>query len=94
MKAYKKNCKGDFFVEEGACTLCQAPEDIAPNLIMSDNTSCYFYKQPETEEEIDQALKAMESSCCADLVYNGTDPVIIKKAKENKYIEIACILNA
>jgi len=94
MKAYKKNCKGDFFVEENVCTLCQAPEDLAPNLIMSDNTSCYFYKQPETEEEVDQALEAMSISCCSGLNYNGRDPMIIKKAKENKNIEITCIVNA
>ena len=94
MKAYKKNCKGEFFVADGACTLCLAPEDVAPNLIMSDNTSCYFYKQPEKEEEIDQALEALASSCCAGLIYNGRDTEIIKKAKDNKNIELSCIINA
>ena len=93
MKAYIKNTDGDFYVEDSVCLLCLEPERVAPGLITSDNKSCYFYRQPESENEINQALEAMSHSCCSGLIYKGSNPEIIKKAKENSNIEPSCIIN-
>ena len=73
--------------------LCLAPEAEAPNLIASDSNSCYFSKQPENESEIEQALRAMASSCCSGLIYSGSDIKIIKKALLNSEIDKTCILH-
>jgi len=40
---------------------------------------CYFRKQPQTAFEIEQAVKAIAVSCCDALVYDGSDPEILKR---------------
>jgi hypothetical protein len=40
---------------------------------------CYFKKQPETPAEVEQAIKAINGSCCGALRYAGADPEIIKR---------------
>ena len=73
------NVPGDFFVEDGPCTACDAPCYHAPELIDYDEDfHCYFKKQPETEAEIEHAIKAVQVSCCEGLVYAGNDPEILR----------------
>ena len=43
---------------------------------------CYFKKQPETPQEIDQAVDAINGSCCGAVRYAGSDPEIIQKLKD------------
>jgi hypothetical protein len=40
---------------------------------------CYFKKQPETEYELEQAINAIQGSCCGALQYSGNDPKIRKR---------------
>ena len=94
MKRYKKNCNGGFFVEEGECILCCMPESEAPSLMESDEESCYFTRQPETEEEIIQAIDAIAVSCCSAVKYGGTDEKIIQKILAEPYADSNCIVKA
>ncbi|THU31579.1 ferredoxin [Niastella caeni] len=77
--------KGDFYINNGVCIACGAPEAEAQDIIehsKSDN-HCYFKKQPVTEDEIDQAIKAMMVSCINALRYGGQDEIIIKRLYQN-----------
>ena len=85
MKRYKKNCDGDFFVEDGECILCCLPETEAPSLMKSDENSCYFTRQPKTKEEVDQAISAIAVSCCSAVKYGGTDKDVIQKIHAEPY---------
>ena len=46
---------------------------------------CFFNRQPQTEEELDRAIRAVEVSCVENLRYRGTDPAILKKLSEMGY---------
>ena len=80
---YPKNADGPFYVENGMCICCGVPEDVAPDLMSHEITPengyhCYFKKQPSTEQEVQQAIDAVSSSCCGAVNYGGNDPEILK----------------
>lgn len=82
------NAEGDFYVEKDMCIACMAPEDAAPDLMGYDHdTGCYFKKQPETDEELDQAIEAVEVSCIEALRYCGNNPQIIQRLRRVKEID-------
>ncbi len=77
--------RGDFYINNGDCIACGAPEAEAPDIIehsKSDN-HCYFKKQPLTDDEIDQAINAMMVSCIDALRYGGQDEKIIRRLYQN-----------
>ena len=82
------NSPGPFYVVNQDCMTCGYPHVLAPDLMAWEINSegheshCYFKKQPETQHEIEQALKAIEGSCCGAVRYCGSDPEIIKKLKD------------
>jgi hypothetical protein len=41
--------------------------------------SCYFGRQPATEDETYRAIRALRISCCGALRYRGTDPDVIER---------------
>jgi hypothetical protein len=78
-KVYPLNALGDFYVEDGMCIACAAPEHEAPALMAHDPNAhcgyhCYFKKQPQTPEELDRAIQAVNVGCCGAVRYGGTDP--------------------
>jgi hypothetical protein len=80
-----KHEQGDFYVVDGDCITCGAPEAAAPTLIAHQQEEyghCYFKRQPETLEEIDQAINAVAVSCVSGLRYRGKDEKIIQKLYE------------
>src|SRR5215213_5006329 len=82
---YPENSQGDFYVENGVCITCGAPEAEAPDLIEHSKIEyghCYFKKQPETEDEIERAINAIAVSCISGLRYGGTDEKILKRLYE------------
>jgi hypothetical protein len=84
---FRLNAAGDFYVEDGMCVACTAPEHEAPELIghYSDDSlcyHCYFRRQPETVEELDRAIRAVQVACCGSLRYAGRDRQIIKRLKQ------------
>lgn len=79
----KENVDGPFYAVamEYDCA-CGLPEAEAPDLIrMSDNIGyqTYFYKQPQSEEEISRAIEAINICPIHDLRYCGADPEIIAR---------------
>lgn len=74
------NAPGDFYVEAGCCLSCGLARDVAPELVcLPDNGECYFTRQPETAEEIDRAIDAIDVSEVGALRYGGRDQAIIAK---------------
>lgn len=74
------NAPGDFFVEDGMCLACTAPEHEAPELMdhaEDEVYHCYFRRQPETAEEVEHAVLAVYVSCCGAVRYAGSDPAIL-----------------
>ena len=79
----KENIAGPFYAVamEYDCA-CGLPEGEAPDLIrMSElrGYQSYFYKQPESPEEISRAIHAINICPIHDLRYGGQDPEIIKR---------------
>lgn len=82
---YPENSQGDFYVENGVCITCGAPEAEAPDLIEHSKIEyghCYFKKQPKTEDEIERAINAIAVSCISGLRYGGTDEKILRRLYE------------
>lgn len=76
------NAPGDFYVEDEICITCDAPRHAAPDLIaMLNDEHCYFKKQPETLAEVEQAVEAVQVSCCEGLRYAGKDSSILSLLK-------------
>ena len=68
----------------GQCLSCGAPENEAPTLLAplsETNSDTYFVRQPETEEEIEQACRALEVCCVDALRYGGRDPRILARLR-------------
>jgi ferredoxin len=55
------NVPGAWYVDD-TCTPCHVCLEEAPNLLRynEDETHVYFYKQPENDEETDDAQRAMD----------------------------------
>jgi len=80
------NADGDFYVEEGTCLACMAPEHEAPELMgFEEPHGCFFRRQPETPLEIDHALNAIHFSCVQALRYAGNDETIIHRLRARGY---------
>jgi hypothetical protein len=81
---YPENVSGPFWVECDLCMFCRAPESVAPGLIgfSEAKSHCYFKKQPDTVAELDQAIKAVELSCCGAYHYAGEDEETKRKLKD------------
>ena len=76
---------GDFYVEANLCTRCCLVHGEAPALLNDPEEpfeSCFFRRQPETPEEVDQAISAICVTEVCALRYGGTDPDIIAKLRK------------
>ena len=80
------NALGDFYVVDGMCIACTAPEHEAPDLMAHDTAHasyhCYFKRQPETAEELEQAVMAVAVGCCGAVRYGGTNPVVLHRLEQ------------
>ncbi|HEV8145382.1 MAG TPA: hypothetical protein VGP79_03335, partial [Bryobacteraceae bacterium] len=79
-RAHLQSAPGDFYVVNGECMSCGAPHEVAPDLIGwadAGLTHCIWKKQPETEAELQQALRAFDASCICGYRYAGSDPDIM-----------------
>jgi hypothetical protein len=91
-KRYPLNVAGPFYVEDGCCTACGIPEPEAPDLLgwelkkgreeMQDSFHCYFKKQPESDEELEQAFRATMVAEFRCFRYDGSDPKILTRLTE------------
>ena len=72
------NVTGDFYVEDGCCTMCLVPFSEAPELFGECQDAkgyphCFVKRQPETPEELKKMLSTIR---CAELMcirYRGND---------------------
>lgn len=77
-KPHPANVPGDFYVEDGCCTMCLVPFAEAPELFgecqdPKGYPHCFVKRQPETELEVKRMLSAIR---CAELMcirYRGND---------------------
>ncbi len=83
-KKYPRNAPGPFYVANGECITCMAPEHEAPDLMGFDEEAmhCYFKKQPSTPEELERATRAVWVSCCGAVQYSGDDPGVHRRLVE------------
>jgi hypothetical protein len=76
------NAPGDFYVENGYCIACHAPETEAPDLMAhTADGHCYFKHQPTTQSELTSAIGAVQVCCCGAVRYGGADRQIIEEIK-------------
>ena len=81
-----RNSAGPFYVENGQCISCGAPESEAGGLMSHDEEGhCFFARQPTTEDETSAAIRGVWASCCGAVRYGGDDPhVLIRLAELGK----------
>ncbi len=76
-----ENAAGDFYVEDGVCLRSCIVHEIIPDL-MNDQLqhfeSCYFSRQPCTNEEVGRAVHAICSCCVGALRYGGSNQQILE----------------
>jgi hypothetical protein len=71
---------GPFWVEEGCCAFCEAPLVEAPELMEFDERPhCRFRRQPQTEEELEHAIRAVQVCCTGAVRYGGDDKEILDR---------------
>ena len=61
---------------------CGVPQSIAPDLVgwVDDESGpCYWIRQPETADELDRAIKILDTQEIGCHRYSGTDPTILKR---------------
>jgi predicted nucleic acid-binding Zn-ribbon protein len=85
-----RNAPGPFYVLADSCISCGAPQAQAPELVAGCGSEggCYFRKQPETQEEIDAAIRATFVSCIEVYRYGGEDPEIRRRLAELGYASL------
>jgi hypothetical protein len=78
LRSHPANVPGDFYVENGCCTLCGVPQAIAPNLFSTPEQSsmaghCYVRRQPANENELNQILDTIAGAELQCIRYAGTE---------------------
>jgi hypothetical protein len=80
---HSRNSEGPFYVENGQCISCGAPESETACLISHDEDGhCFFARQPLTEDETSAAIRGVWASCCGAVRYGGDDPQILIRLAE------------
>ncbi len=83
------NAPGPFYVEDNGCASCEAPLFEAPDLIDFEGAPgytyhCRFRRQPETEEELQQAINAILVCCVKAIRYAGNDKTILDRINDQE----------
>lgn len=79
---HRLDMAGPFYVIDGQCMACGAPEQQAPALMSNEEGHCYFLRQPITAEETNRAIRALFVSCCGAVRYGGQDPEVLRRLAE------------
>ena len=80
-KPHPANVPGDFYVEDGCCTMCLVPFAEAPELFGAcmdpkGYQHCYVKQQPETTEALGHMFGAIQGAELRCIRYRGTDRII------------------
>ena len=83
-RPHPANVAGDFYVEDGCCTMCEVPFAEAPTLFGACQDPqgyphCYVKRQPDTAGELDQMVLAIRHAEFPCIRYRGTDKVILDR---------------
>ena len=75
------NLPGDFYVEDGCCTMCEVPFAEAPDLFGTAQDPkgyphCFVKRQPETPAELDQMVSTIRCAELQCIRYRGSDRLI------------------
>jgi hypothetical protein len=75
------NVPGDFYVEDGCCTMCLVPFEVAPELFGSIRgpdglEHCYVKKQPQSLLEMHKMIGAIRCAELQCIRYRGRDRII------------------
>jgi hypothetical protein len=80
------NADGPFYVVEQGCASCEAPLAEAPDLMelaqVGDHPHCRFRRQPQTEDELSRAIRAIRVCCTGALRYAGHDKTVLDRIGE------------
>jgi hypothetical protein len=77
-KPHPANVPGDFYVEDGCCTMCTVPFAEAPELFGECQDPkgyhhCFVKRQPETSGELTKMLSTIQCAEFMCIRYRGTD---------------------
>jgi hypothetical protein len=80
-RPYRLNVAGDFYVEDGCCTLCGVPEAVAPDLFESgaEVEQCYVKRQPASPDELRRMVEVFARQDLGCIRYRGRDRTILKE---------------
>lgn len=80
-RPYRLNVIGDFYVEDGCCTLCGVPESIAPDLFETSEgvEQCYVKKQPSSQAELHRMMNVFATQDLGCIRYKGRDADMLKE---------------
>jgi hypothetical protein len=90
-RAYRLNVAGDFYVEDGCCTLCGVPAVTAPELfggfdadgsVPEDVEQCWVKPQPGSGAELDMMIETMARQELSCIRYRGADPNIVVRLRD------------
>jgi hypothetical protein len=87
-QAHPANVPGDFYVEDGCCTMCTVPFQDAPDLFGTSVDSqgyphCHVKRQPETPEQHEQMFAVIEHAELECIRYRGSDRLVQLRLAEN-----------
>jgi len=77
-KPHPSNVPGDFYVEDGCCTMCLVPFSEAPELFgecqdPNGYSHCFVKQQPETPADTAKMLNAIRCAEFMCIRYRGTE---------------------
>jgi hypothetical protein len=82
-KRHHLNVIGDFYVEDGCCISCGLAHAEAPGLLAefidAADGHCYVKRQPQTSQEVDEAIDAIMISEVNCIHYGGNDREVLEK---------------
>lgn len=83
-KPHPKNAPGPFYIVDGCCVTCMAPHVQAPTLMGFDEVEghCFVKQQPQTDDEIYRAIRAVAYSEFQCLRYGGNNADILRRLVE------------
>ena len=80
-RPYRLNVAGDFYVEDGCCTLCGVPEAVAPDLFETGEGAeqCYVKRQPASPDELRRMVDVFARQDLGCIRYRGRDTAILNE---------------
>jgi hypothetical protein len=92
------NVPGDYYVEDGCCTMCTLPFGEAPELIGETidprgHSHCFVKCQPRNELETEHMVSAIQVAELRCIRYRGTDAKILSRLTEMGEAEVCDALS-